>query len=1170
MPIRSGDVVTTASDAIGRERADTRPARPTPPRLGGLLVLLGVTMAMLLTLSALLKVPSGFGVEAFLGWSDPDALSAIELLWSKRLDVARPWVFGAYFTLDTAVFVPVYGLVMLALWRATARAFLDHVGVRSARVARFHRDVGLAGVATLMIIDVVENCFAMVVHGPGWTPVALSIAVLFVTAWTLAHWLDREWLRRVWSAYRPDSLRACLLQILAAALIVAALAWFADPTDAGSWSLFVLNMAHFGKQELLLAWSLLMATQGLWLLFGPHHDPQQRPRFVDLRIALAAIPWRARYVLLALAVCIALMLVMNQGRDVIYAVAARPWADDADAWAWVQTLFVLAMTGLALFLLGYACWLWARTGVRIAQRPRVGGKTADIGRQRLEDLLARDWARLLGVAPALLVLALCLNCLPDALSTSALTYRFGPVLVLVPFAALVLIGAAGFIWQRDRRGAGHLAYYAHQPLAELMAELALKRRIKDSPYRVLWGWLGPRSLPVLALGLAMLCRGLQLFLPPDWQMPSLSLAIVLFELSFWLSLAGWVSLYEHSDRIPWALFLVIWGGAIGARGWSENHEAPLDLRGVVAEPGVYFAVSALLAVVLILGYWLLSGIALAAKPGQVANRRRKWTWFQVACLALTCALLPPAASRINGKPVPSAPTQVASPAGKAMGEWLAALCDGPGSEDRCAAGAQLPVYVIAAEGGGIRNAYWTALTLARLQLADPGFEQRTFAMSGVSGGAVGLAVYRACRIESAGKPEPGQALVACIENFGRKDLLGPLVGAWFFEDVVARWLPLIACTQPACGFLSRGLWFEQAMAATVPALSHGLGAGRQELLQAMQGADATTPHVPYLLLNSTWVETGERVVASELLIDWHIFPGARDQLALLGRSDLPLVSAAHNSARFPFTNALASVHTSRERCTRDAYLLREARAPERAGSAAKAETKACGHLADGGYFDVAGAQGAFDVLYLLDRCLRDQRDGESAACPKLEKGRRLRLAEVLRPRLLLIRNGVQPVPQNDIPCVSFDKTVHKDDVALPDDEFDPTTLARPVCAGNRSLFVDALGPLITAFNAIGTGSNGRQAVSRQRGEIHYFDHRPGPDDDGALVPKGETRVQTIDLVEDGPLFPLGWHLAATARAEMRNRACNRLNPGEVLGVVTRADTALCNSATSLAPAVSPR
>jgi len=44
------------------------------------------------------------------------------------------------------------------------------------------------------------------------------------------------------------------------------------------------------------------------------------------------------------------------------------------------------------------------------------------------------------------------------------------------------------------------------------------------------------------------------------------------------------------------------------------------------------------------------------------------------------------------------------------------------------------VFIVAAEGGGIRAAYWTAAVLEELKAQLPGFERRLFAISGVSGG----------------------------------------------------------------------------------------------------------------------------------------------------------------------------------------------------------------------------------------------------------------------------------------------------------------------------------------------------------------------------------------------------------------------------------------------------
>ena len=54
------------------------------------------------------------------------------------------------------------------------------------------------------------------------------------------------------------------------------------------------------------------------------------------------------------------------------------------------------------------------------------------------------------------------------------------------------------------------------------------------------------------------------------------------------------------------------------------------------------------------------------------------------------------------------------------------------------------IYLVAAEGGGIRAAYWTAAVLGRLERESRGaFSERLFAVSAVSGGSLGAAVFAA-------------------------------------------------------------------------------------------------------------------------------------------------------------------------------------------------------------------------------------------------------------------------------------------------------------------------------------------------------------------------------------------------------------------------------------------
>src|SRR6185312_3873182 len=99
---------------------------------------------------------------------------------------------------------------------------------------------------------------------------------------------------------------------------------------------------------------------------------------------------------------------------------------------------------------------------------------------------------------------------------------------------------------------------------------------------------------------------------------------------------------------------------------------------------------------------------------------------------------------------------------------------------------------------------------------------------------------------------------------------------------------LICPRSPGCGVLGRAYWFEGAMEASVDGLGEGL-------------ARSSRAGRPHLFLTSTRVETGERWIHSDVLVAPAGFPGACDVLAVLG-DDVKLSTAAHDSARFPYTN----------------------------------------------------------------------------------------------------------------------------------------------------------------------------------------------------------------------------------------------------------------------------
>ncbi|HEU4649802.1 MAG TPA: hypothetical protein VFS49_00160, partial [Croceibacterium sp.] len=63
-------------------------------------------------------------------------------------------------------------------------------------------------------------------------------------------------------------------------------------------------------------------------------------------------------------------------------------------------------------------------------------------------------------------------------------------------------------------------------------------------------------------------------------------------------------------------------------------------------------------------------------------------------------------------------------------------------------GERIPLFLVNAEGGGIRAAYWTASVLGEIQANNPAFADHLYSISGVSGGSLGAAVYVALLAQS--------------------------------------------------------------------------------------------------------------------------------------------------------------------------------------------------------------------------------------------------------------------------------------------------------------------------------------------------------------------------------------------------------------------------------------
>lgn len=109
------------------------------------------------------------------------------------------------------------------------------------------------------------------------------------------------------------------------------------------------------------------------------------------------------------------------------------------------------------------------------------------------------------------------------------------------------------------------------------------------------------------------------------------------------------------------------------------------------------------------------------------------------------------------------------------------------------------VFLVAAEGGGIRAAYWTALVLGEIDDQQPAFARHVFAISGISGGSLVAAVFDALlaeRRERGGTLRCGDAgssrsssLRDCADAVLRPNFLSPTLAKMIAPDLGQRFLP---------------------------------------------------------------------------------------------------------------------------------------------------------------------------------------------------------------------------------------------------------------------------------------------------------------------------------------------------------------------------------------------
>ena len=265
---------------------------------------------------------------------------------------------------------------------------------------------------------------------------------------------------------------------------------------------------------------------------------------------------------------------------------------------------------------------------------------------------------------------------------------------------------------------------------------------------------------------------------------------------------------------------------------------------------------------------------------------------------------------------------------------------------------EYPLFVVSAEGGGIRAAYWTATVLGEIQKRNPCFADQLFALSGVSGGSLGAGVFTALLAEQktaqgafrCGKgvtEETGLDVQRKAQDILAEDFLSPVVAAMLYPDLVQRVWPWPVARFDRARALEQA--WEQAWREHMP--------GSDRFAQAFDRLwrDRQDVWMPALFLNSTWVETGKRLLVSNLRAapakpgDDLEFNHVADLHRFYAERALPFSTAIHLSARFSYVSP--------------------------AGALVKNDTLH-GRVVDGGYFENSGATTAIEILKALNQLSR--------------------------------------------------------------------------------------------------------------------------------------------------------------------------------------------------------
>ena len=281
-----------------------------------------------------------------MGWAESTSSSAAGELESAWIGYGVHWVAVIYLVLDTALFVPLYGALLLALSdkfilaisrdRALGFQNNDQISANWDWLQRWSSR--LAAILILLIgIDLIENISGLIRMDSWWWAIGSLIGLICVVVASAV--VFSQWWGELLAYLRWLKWSTVAWTVVVATLLCAAIALGTKtPFSPVVW-------AHQIKGILIFVYSITLAILAVAWFFGFYFDAKRVPDKVKettnvkedkaqpvlrgyeeraaFRRSLGGIILRSRYVLFALFIFVGLSLVMNQGRDVLYSVASH-------------------------------------------------------------------------------------------------------------------------------------------------------------------------------------------------------------------------------------------------------------------------------------------------------------------------------------------------------------------------------------------------------------------------------------------------------------------------------------------------------------------------------------------------------------------------------------------------------------------------------------------------------------------------------------------------------------------------------------------------------------------------------------------------------------------------------------------------------------------------------